>query len=212
MDDDRTPLITRATLLTGATAVLAGCTRKRRVAPAPTSPSPSASGTPTPPPGASGPVSAVTGSRTPTATATPSPTPSPSPTASPSGDDAALLAGAVAREQALLTAYDKAIRRLPALAPTLRALRAHHQAHADRLQGKGVQPSASGSRRFMPSRPTAATSAVLSTLIDAELGAARAGVSAVGAASPAVSVLLAEIAASEEQHAVLLRWLSGRRG
>jgi hypothetical protein len=53
---------------------------------------------------------------------------------------------------------------------------------------------------------------VLRTLTEAEVRAARAGASAVGGASPATVLLLAEIAGSEEQHAVLLRWLSGPRG
>ncbi|HZG93970.1 MAG TPA: ferritin-like domain-containing protein, partial [Mycobacteriales bacterium] len=127
----------------------------------------------------------------------------------PRGDEAAVLAAALTREQSLLAAYDKALRRLPALAPTLQALRAHHQAHADRLGGKAGRPPAGPGRAIVPPRRTSATAAVLGTLTDAELGAARAGVSAVGAASPAVGVLLAEIAGSEEQHAVLLRWLSG---
>jgi hypothetical protein len=217
MDDDRTPLFSRSTLLAGAAAVLAGCTGNRRASPPPASPAGSRSGTPQRTASATAAVPPATGS--PTTGATPTTTPSaavsatagPTPAPPPRGDEAALLAAAVTRERVLLTAYDKAIRQVPALAPTLRALRAHHQAHADRLQGKAVPPPAGGGRRFTPSRPTEATAAVLRTLTEAEVRAARAGVSAVGGASPAMALLLAEIAGSEEQHAVLLRWLSGPR-
>lgn len=176
---DPPPQIPRSALLLGATASLVACTGRRGV-------------TPTPPP-------------------SPRPLPSGVPTPTPSTDPAIvrLLTDAVTVELVLLGTYDDAIARAPRLRATLRAFRAHHSAHAERLSAllpEGEQTT------FAEQPPGSDERAILRHLVGAEERAARARVAAAGRApSGELAVLLAEIAGSEAQHAALLRTIRPRR-
>lgn len=190
------PVYTRRTAILGAAtmgsaAALGACSNKKAT------PAPRGPGTPS----NSGATRTAGGSSPAPASETPPPDPQ-------------AVVAAIAREVALLAAYDG----VPGDAAALVAsFRQHHETHLTRLEGL---PGASRRTAGTPSRtstPTpiprpssspAATSssrAVVAALARAEDEASRAGAAACAAAGPtAFAQLLAEIAGSEGQHAVLL--------
>lgn len=139
-----------------------------------------------------------------------SPTPAPSPAASPSPDPASrLLARAQADERRLLSAYDAALRRHPALRPALDPVRAHHAAHLSALGGTSPSPPAPGPiGGSLPAVPRAA--ADLRALARAEQAAAVARAADCLDAPPPLASLLASIGASEAAHVVGLPVAPGR--
>jgi len=176
------PQIPRSAVLVGAAAALVACTGRRGRSPTPTA---------TPRPSGTGPA---TGS------------------AQPSADPAVirLVTDAVAVEVALLTAYDSAIAALPRLRGILTAFRAHHSAHAEWLSM--VLPGAPDPSLGPPGTPGPPDERrILRGLVAAEWQASRAGATTAGRAPTGeLAVLLAEIAGSEAQHAVLLRTVRPR--
>lgn len=127
------------------------------------------------------------------------------PAPEPVDPDDALRDAAVARERALLEAYDAVLLALPALAPRLVLLRGEHVAHLTALTGP--LPSASPSVTTVPPPavpppPTAA--AALAGLVTAEREAAGGHAADVAAASRELAGLLAALSASEASHAAVL--------
>ena len=122
--------------------------------------------------------------------------------------DVALTQSAVARERALLAAYDEAVVALPALATRLVPLRAEHAAHLAALLSPPVSgsPSPSGPPTQLPVSAATATSAAatLARLADLERAAATAHTSGAVVASRRLAPLLASLAASEASHVVVL--------
>lgn len=106
--------------------------------------------------------------------------------------DVALRAAAVAREQALLDAYDAAAT-TPALQARLSPLRAEHAVH---LQALGGGPAVAG-----PAPPTSPTVAQLAALERVTAAAHR---DAAVTASRRLAPVLASLAASETTHLSLL--------
>ena len=180
---DRPPQIPRSAVLLGAAAAtLVACTDRRDSAPTPPpsgSPAPSHSG--------------------------------PTGTPQPSSDPALvrLMSDAMGRELDLLAVYDDAIARAPRLGPVLRAFRAHHSEHEQRLLELVPEGTTFGS--FTHSLPRDEPG-LLRELAAEEERASRGGVSAAGGAPAGeLALLLAEIAGSEAQHAALLRTIRPRR-
>lgn len=135
-------------------------------------------------------------------------TPSPAPV----DPDDALRFDAVAREQALLRAYDGAVAAAPSLGSWLLPVRAEHVAHLAAL-GSPVAPGTSppGARSpanspaaAPPPNASAAAQAQLALLRAAERLAAAGHTAAVGRASRRLAVVLATLAASEASHEVAL--------
>lgn len=136
-------------------------------------------------------------------------TDAPPPALAPVDPDVALRAAAVARERALLEAYDGALLALPGLASRLVPLRAEHAAHLVALTGppSSPKPSAAPSRSTggAPAVPPAATAAsALAGLVQAERAAASGHAADVTAASRGLAGLLAALSASEASHPVVL--------
>lgn len=192
------PVYARRNAILGAAALasaaaLGACTSKKAT------PAPSGPGTPS----SSGASRTVDGANSPPASATPPPDPQ-------------ALAAAIAREVALLAAYDG----VPGDAAGLvAAFRQQHEAHLTRLEGlPGAPRRTAGTAARTPTptpRPssspagTASSRAVVAALARAEDQASRAGSAACAAAGPtAFAQLLAEIAGCEGQHAVLLPGLT----
>lgn len=135
----------------------------------------------------------------------PGPIPSSSP-ATPDPDAPALIA-ALAREEALLAAYD-VISGDPVLQSQVDAARAHHSAHRDALRAVaeriGVPTAATPSTSAIPT-PVVDPVTTARGLVDLERRSSEAGVLSAGAAATApIARLLAEVAASEAQHATAL--------
>lgn len=144
-------------------------------------------------------------------------TPSPAPV----DPDDALRFDAVAREQALLRAYDGAVAAAPSLGSWLLPVRAEHVAHLAAL-GSPVAPETSSPGARSPANSPAATGlpsaaaaapppnapataqAQLALLRAAERLAAAGHTAAVGRASRRLAVVLATLAASEASHEVAL--------
>jgi hypothetical protein len=114
--------------------------------------------------------------------------------------DTALTATAVARETALLAAYDEVLAAVPALAARLAPVRAEHQAHLAALQGAPTIASPLPVRTGTSLQPAAA----LTRLAALERAAATAHAGAAVSASRRLAPLLASLAASESAHLVLL--------
>jgi hypothetical protein len=155
------------------------------------------------------------------AACTPGKPPTPAPIVDP---DDALKASAVAREQALLSAYDNALTVLPTLAARLAPLRADHAEH---LAALGVPPSpgasaaspgpsvaspSSAASSLPSSPPTGAAStpagqtpqAVLQRLAELERTAATGHATGALTASRRLAAILASLAACESSHLVAL--------
>lgn len=150
-------------------------------------------------------------------------TPGPLPAIDP---DVALRAAAVAREVALLQAYDETLLAVPALASRLGPLRADHEAHLTALGGaaptrspvpsgspvlraSAVPSSATGTPAApaaspLPTEPAARTRAVLTRLVLAERAAAKDHAADALLASRSLAGLLGQAAASEASHPVAL--------
>lgn len=129
----------------------------------------------------------------------------------PVDPDDALRAAAVAREGALLQAYDAALRAAPSLTARLAPVRAEHAVHLAALTGPG--PSPSSSRSALPGAPgpgapgpatSAGATGVLAGLVRAEQAAATGHAGDVAAASRPLAALLASLSASEASHPVVL--------
>jgi len=158
---------------------------------------------------------------------TPDPSTAPSPQVHP---DAGAIATARERELALLSAYDDAGTTGPGLADVADEARAHHELHLRAIEAVAARltpaltfsPAAapSGPSSALPSGPPSTTAtatpatgaptrtdavALARRLLAAERTAADAGLLAVGDVESAqVRRLLAEVAASEAQHATAL--------
>jgi hypothetical protein len=118
----------------------------------------------------------------------------------PPDPDVALTADAVAREQALLDAYDAALGADPSLVAELGPYRADHAAHLAALR-----PSAAASPTPTAPGPVPGQAArTRAGLAAAERAAAAAHATATTTASPRLAGLLASLAASEASHATLL--------
>jgi hypothetical protein len=123
--------------------------------------------------------------------------------APPAADpDTALLAAAVARETALLTAYDEIIAAAPSLAARLAPVRGDHAAHLAALQGPRATSTAGALTvpKATPPKPAAA----LQRLAALERTSASAHASAAVTASRRLAPLLASLAACESSHLVVL--------
>jgi hypothetical protein len=117
----------------------------------------------------------------------------------PVDPDVAIRAAAVARERRLLDLYSAAVPPTPAVAGTLAAIRAEHEAHLAALTPGSASPSAlSGSPRSLPA-------VAPSALVTAEHSAAAEHAAAALMASRPLAALLASLAGSEASHAVVLR-------
>jgi hypothetical protein len=121
----------------------------------------------------------------------------------PPDPDVALTADAVARELALLAAYDAALRAVPTLADELGPYRSDHAAHLAALRAAAsATPGAEGTvGPFTGPGPGRSARAALAA---AERAAAAAHTTATTTASPRLAGLLASLAASEASHAALL--------
>jgi hypothetical protein len=125
--------------------------------------------------------------------------------------DEALKAAAVVREQALLNAYDDALRTAPALAARLAPLRADHAEHLAALSGAASPgaPATSGAAST-PSTGAASTpggqppQAVLHALATLERTAATGHTADALIASRRLAPVLASLAACEASHLVVL--------
>lgn len=139
----------------------------------------------------------------------------PAPTTSPDPDDA-LREAAAERERGLLREYDATLAALPALAPRLAPLRAHHDEHLAALLGPaasaepstGATPGARATAGPAPSPtavpPPADARAALARLVAAERAAAAAHAQDCLTASRALAGVLAALSASELSHPVAL--------
>jgi hypothetical protein len=116
--------------------------------------------------------------------------------------DVALRAAAVARERALLAAYDAAPRgaRLGALA----AVRADHEAHLAALAAPVPGPSTPVPSPTTTAAPPAATPVTIGELAAHERATAAAHATDALRASRPLAAVLASLAASEASHAVAL--------
>ena len=191
MDETGPVRVRRSTfLLVAASAVLSGCTTKRATKP-PSSPAASR------PPGK--------GASSPAATESPTPT-------QPTVDVAALRA-AIARETALLEVYTLGVM-LPATKPdeVLQLAYSHHVQHLAELRKwlpRGAEATATSATRKEAARISSREA--LLQLAKTEAAAADKGVAQSIEAGPVpLSVLLAQIAASEAQHSSLIRALAAR--
>lgn len=123
------------------------------------------------------------------------------PTGTPAPADRVLTA-AVARERALLAAYDDVLARYPDLAPRLTPYRDDHAAHLHALEpGAVVSASVTPSTRRTPKRVQRRLRARLRAM---EEKAAAACARDAESAPRERAVLLAALAASEASHAELL--------
>lgn len=135
------------------------------------------------------------------------------PTPTPPGvdPDDALHTAALAREAALLAAYDEVLATTPSLAARLSPIRAEHAEHLAALQALRPTPSPARS----PSTPVEASpvrrtadrtdpAAAVRRLTSLEQTSAAAHASAAVAASRRLAPLLASLAASESSHAAVL--------
>lgn len=131
-------------------------------------------------------------------------------TPEPVDPDVALLAAAVAREQALLLAYDDALLAHPSLAGLLAPLREEHQQHLDRLQPPSPSATPTTPTPTTPTPDASATPDLTRPAPDraALAGLERAASTAHGAAAVTASrrlaPVLASLSASEASHLVVL--------
>lgn len=142
----------------------------------------------------------------------------PPPAPVPPDPDDALREAAVAREQALLLAYDAAVLIDPSLAPRLLPLRAHHEDHLGAVSppppspvpgGRPSTPSPSASPLSTPpaadAAPPASDVSPLVSLAEAERRAsAEHGTDCLLAADRELAAVLASLSACEQSHLVAL--------
>jgi hypothetical protein len=122
--------------------------------------------------------------------------PRPAPVVDP---DVALKAAAVARERALLAAYDTALATVPALAARLAPLRAEHLAHLTALGATLPSPTPTPTPAGSGPAPV-----VLQQLKALERSSAQAHGNDALSASRELAPVLASLAASEASHGVVL--------
>ncbi len=115
--------------------------------------------------------------------------------AAPPDPDVALRDAAVAREQALLQAYDVVLAAQPGLRAQLQPYRDDHAEHLAALQPHPPSTSPTGSPSTVRTR---------AELASAERAAGDAHAAAGLRASPGLAGLLASLAASESAHAAVL--------
>jgi len=116
------------------------------------------------------------------------------------------LLDAVTAEQNLIWIYNRTMASYSALAPTLTALLAEHQAHLAQLRAMIVEPPGRSVPRTVTSKPAVpgTQSAALAQLRATEQAASTAQLRRLSGASPALAQLYASIAASEATHAAVL--------
>lgn len=123
----------------------------------------------------------------------------------PVDPDTALRDAAVARELALLAAYDDLLATSPALAPRLGALRAEHEEHLRALGQAPPSPTPSSPAASPPSSPPSSPlPGGLVRLRALERSTAEAHAAAALTASRRLAPALASLAASEASHAAVL--------
>lgn len=128
---------------------------------------------------------------------------SPRPPSRPVDPDVALVASAVAREQALLEAYDALAAGTPRLARLLTALRRDHEQHLAALVAAGPSATPTPVATTTPAPPAPATG--LGAVRQLVRATERAHAAAVLQASPRLAPVLASLAACEASHLVVLR-------
>jgi len=130
----------------------------------------------------------------------------------PLSADVRALLQAVTAEQNLIWIYKRTMASYSALAPSLGALLAEHQAHLAQLRGRIVEPPGKSVPATVTSKPavpgTPATA--LAQLRAAEQSASTAQLRRLAGASPSLAQLYASIAASEATHVTTLTALARR--
>jgi len=124
----------------------------------------------------------------------------------PLSADVRVLLDAVTAEQNLIWIYNRTMASYSALAPTLTALLAEHQAHLTQLRAMIVEPPGRSVPRTVTSKPAVpgTQSAALALLRATEQSASTAQLRRLAGASPALAQLYASIAASEATHVAVL--------
>ena len=124
----------------------------------------------------------------------------------PLSADVRVLLDAVTAEQNLIWIYNRTMASYSALAPTLTALLAEHQAHLAQLRAMIVEPPGRSVPRTVTSKPAVpgTQSAALALLRATEQSASTAQLRRLAGASPALAQLYASIAASEATHVAVL--------
>jgi hypothetical protein len=124
----------------------------------------------------------------------------------PLSADVRVLLDAVTAEQNLIWIYNRTMASYSALAPTLTALLAEHQAHLAQLRAVIVEPPGRSVPRAVTSKPAVpgTQSAALALLRATEQSASTAQLRRLAGASPALAQLYASIAASEATHVAVL--------
>ena len=124
----------------------------------------------------------------------------------PLSADVRVLLDAVTAEQNLIWIYNRTMASYSALAPTLTALLAEHQAHLVQLRAMIVEPPGRSVPRTVTSKPAVpgTQSAALALLRATEQSASTAQLRRLAGASPALAQLYASIAASEATHVAVL--------
>ena len=117
-----------------------------------------------------------------------------------------VLLDAVTAEQNLIWIYNRTMASYSALAPTLTALLAEHQAHLAQLRAMIVEPPGRSVPRTVTSKPAVpgTQGAALALLRATEQSASTAQLRRLAGASPALAQLYASIAASEATHVAVL--------
>jgi hypothetical protein len=121
----------------------------------------------------------------------------------------AVVKGAIAVENSLISRYGAVLAAMPGLAGQLHPLLAQHHEHLARLRGRlivpAAQPTASPAGKPSAAAPVPGTPAgALAYLRDAESAAVAALLAHLDAAPPSLAQLLASISASEATHALIL--------
>lgn len=123
----------------------------------------------------------------------------------PPNPDVALRAAAVAREQALIAAYESAAFAHPDLADLLSRLKADHEAHLAELRPSGTPtPLAAFTRPTPVPQPPAVLAKARADLAALERTAAVEHARDCATASRSLAPLLAMLAACESSHAAVL--------
>ena len=116
------------------------------------------------------------------------------------------LLHAVTAELNLIWIYNRAIAAYSALGPTLRPLRAEHEAHLPQLRARVIEPPGKQVPDTVTAKPALGVTgaAALAQLRAAEQDAVKTLMSRLNAASPSLAQLYASIAASEATHVSVL--------
>jgi hypothetical protein len=119
----------------------------------------------------------------------------------------------VTAEQNLIWIYNRAIAAYSALGPTLRPLRAEHEAHLAQLRARVIEPPGKQVPGTVTAKPALGVTgaAALAQLRAAEQNAVTTLMSRLNAASPSLAQLYASIAASEATHVSVLGARIGAR-